>query len=181
MSILISLGVAFFVIVLHVLIGGEVTPELSSDQATGIMFMEFIGTAATTAVVLKYRRGQRAMILRILASLVAGIVNFAFLYGVCFAPAPRLFVKDAAIAIGLSASFASLVTFVILSLPTPLPDKWRRVLISLSVGFFVAVFMTVQITSFLQDVNNLTSIFAGVFTGTAVLTALVLRLRSRPR
>lgn len=121
------------------------------------------------------------MIPRILASLGVGIVNFSFLYGVCFAPAPRLFVKDAAIAISLSASFASLVTFVILSLPTPLPDKWRRVLISLSVGFFVAVFMTVQITSFLQDVNNLTSIFAGVFTGTAVLTAFVLRLRSRPR
>lgn len=180
MSILISFGIAFFVIVLHVLIGGQVTPNLSSDMATGIMSMEFIGTTATTTVVLKYLRGPRAMIRRILVSLGTGIVNFAFLYGVCFVPYPRLFVKDAAIAIGLSASFVSLVTFVILSLPTPLPDKWRRVLISLSVGFFVAVFMTVQITSFLRDVNNLTPIFAGVFIGTAVVTALVLRLRSRP-
>lgn len=181
MNILISLGVAFFVIVLHVLIGGEVTPNLSSDMATGIMFMEFIGTAATTAVVLKYLRGPRAMILRILTSLGAGIVNFAFLYGVCFVPDPRLVVKDAAIAIGLSASFVSLVTFVILSLPTPLPEKWRRALISLSAGFSVAVIMSVQITSFLRDVTNITSIFAGVFIGTAVVTALVLRRRSRAR
>lgn len=181
MSALISLGIAFFMIALLWLTGVVFTPDMSSDRASGIIFMSFVGTGGIAWVVLKYLRGPRAIFRRILIPLGAGIVNFAFVYGVCFLPAPQMFVRDAAIIVGVSAFLSSLVTFVILSLPTPLPDKWRRVLISLSVGFFVAVFMTVQIASFLQEVNNLTSIFGGVFIGTAVLTALVLRLRSRPR
>jgi hypothetical protein len=177
MRILISLGVAFFVSVLYVLIVGEVTPDMSSDAATGIMFMTFIGTAVTTSVVLKYLRGPRAMLRRVLISLGAGAVNLAFLYGVCFAPNPRMFGKDAAINVGLCASLVSLVTFVLLSLPTPLSDKWRRVLISLSVAFFAAVFINF---SFVEELNNFKSVFAGVFTGTAVITWLVLRRWGRP-
>jgi hypothetical protein len=180
MRALISLGIAFFVIVLLWLAVVVFTPDMSSDVATGIIFMAFIGTAVTTLVVLKYLRRPTAMIRRILISLGVGIVNLAFLYGVCFAPNPRMFGKNAAIDVGLSATLVSLVTFVILSLPTPLSDKWRRVLISLSVAFFVAVFMSVQITSFLEEVKNFTSIFAGVFTGTAVITWLVLRRWGRP-
>jgi hypothetical protein len=175
MRVLISLGVAFFVIVLNVLIVGEVTPNLSSDMASGIIFMTFIGAAVTTSVVLTYLRRPTAMIRRILISLGVGIVNLAFLYGVCFVPNPNTFVKDAAIDVGLSTFLVSLVTFVLLSLPTPLSDKWRRALISLGVAFFVAVFMSVQITSFLEEVKNFTSIFAGVFVGVAVVTSLVLR------
>jgi hypothetical protein len=178
MRILISLGVAFFVCVLNVIIVGELAPDMSSDTATGIIFMTFIGAAATTSVVLTYLRRPTVMIPRFLISLGAGVVNLAFLYGVCFAPNPRI-TKGAAIDAGLSATLVSLVTFAILSLPTPLSDKWRRVLISLSVAFFVAVFMSVQITSFLEDVKNLMPIFAGVFTGTAVVTALVLSRRGR--
>lgn len=181
MSALISLGIAFFVIVLLWITGVVFTPEMSSDRASGIIFMSFIGTGCIAWVVLKYLQGPRAMIRRILVTLGAGIVNFAFVYGVCFLPAPQMFVKDAAIIVGASAFLSSLVTFVILSLPTPLPDKCRRVLISLSVGFFMAVVMTVQITSFLQEVKNITWIFAGVFIGTALITALVLGLRGRPR
>ena len=180
MSALISLGIAFFVIVLLWLTAVVFTPDISSDRASGMIFMSFIGTGGIAWVVLKYLRGPRAMIRRILIPLGAGIVNFASVYGVCFLPAPQMFVRDAAIIVGVSAVLSSLVTLVILSLPTPLPDKWRRVLISLSAGFFMAVFMTVQITSFLQEVKNITSIFAGVFIGTALITALVLRLRSRP-
>lgn len=181
MRALISLGIAFFVIVLLWLTGVVFTPDMSSDRASGIIFMSFIGTSGIAWVVLKYLRGPRTMIRRILITLGAGIVNFAFLYGVCFLPDPQMFVRDAAIIVGVSAFLASLVTFFILSLPTPLSDKWRRALISLSAGFFVAVIMSVQITSFLRDVKNITSIFAGVFIGTAVVTALVLKLRSRPR
>lgn len=118
MRILISLGVAFLVVVLNVLIAGRVTPELSSDIATGIIFMTFIGATITTAVVLAYLRRPTATTRRILMSLGVGIVNLALLYGVCLAPYPKIFVKDAAINVGLSAFLISLVTFVLLSLPT---------------------------------------------------------------
>jgi hypothetical protein len=180
MKVLISLGVAFFVIVLLWLAVVVFTPHGSSDAATGIMFMTFIGATVTTTVVLKYLRRPTAMIRRILISLGVGIVNLAFLYGVCFAPNP-LIIKDAVIDTGLSAALVSLVTFAILSLPTPVPDRGRRVLISLSVAFFVAVFMSVQITSFLEDVKNLESIFSGLFIGTAVITSLVLSRWGRQR
>jgi hypothetical protein len=174
MRTLISLGVAFVVSVLHVLIMQELTPDLSSDMATGIIFTAFIGTAVTTWVVLKYLRRPTAMIRRILISLGGGIVNLAFLYGVCFAPNPERFGKNAAIDIGVAAFLSTIVTFVLLSLPTPLSDQWRRVLISLSVAFFVAVFINMQIISFVEYPKNLTSIFAGVFIGVAVVTSLVL-------
>jgi hypothetical protein len=175
MRVLISLGIAFFVIVLLWLTVVVFTPDMSSDSATGIMFMTFIGAAVSTTVVLKYLRRPTAMIRRILISLGVGIINLAFLYGVCFAPYPRMFGKNAAVNVGLSATLVSVVTFVLLSLPAPLPDKWRRVLISLSVAFFVAVFTSVQVISFVEYPPNLPSVFAGVFTGTAFITSLALR------
>jgi hypothetical protein len=177
MRILISLGVAFFVMVLNVLIVGELAPHMSSDTATAIMFMTFIGTAVTTSVVLMYLRRPTAMIRRILISLGVGIVNLAFLYGVCFAPNPRMFTKGAAIDVYLSASLVSLVTFVLLSLPTPLSDIWRRVLISFGVAFFAAVIIGTSIVSSIEEISYSKgwSIFAGVFIGTAVITSLMLK------
>jgi hypothetical protein len=86
--------------------------------------MGFIGMAVITFLVLKYRKGRTAMIPRILISLGAGLVNLAFLYATLFVPNSRYFVKDAAIEIVVSASFVSLVVFVLLSLP-PSPVRVR--------------------------------------------------------
>jgi hypothetical protein len=174
MRTLVSLGVAFFVIVLLWLTGVVFTPDANVEIAGVIITLTFISTAVITSLVLKYRRDRPAMIRRVLISLGAGAVNLAFLYGVCFAPSPRWLGKDAATDLVVSASLVSVVTFVLLSLPTPLPDKWRRVLISLSVAFFVAVFTNMQIISFVEYPPNLPSVFAGVFTGTALITSLVL-------
>lgn len=120
MRTLISLGVAFFVMVLHLLLGAKLTPSLSSETALNILVMGFIGMAVITFLVLKYRKGRTAMIPRILISLGAGLVNLAFLYVTLFVPNSRNFVKDAAIELVVSASFVSLVVFVLLSLPPPL-------------------------------------------------------------
>ncbi|MCC2956173.1 hypothetical protein LK542_11155 [Massilia sp. IC2-477] len=120
MRTLISLGIAFFVMVLHLLIGAKITPNLSSETAFNILVMGFLGMAAITWLVLKYRRGRTAMIQRILISLGAGMLNLAFLYVTLFVPNPRFFVKDAAIELVVSASFVSLVVFVLLSLPPQL-------------------------------------------------------------
>ena len=120
MRTLTSLGIAFFVMVVHLLIGAKLTPSLSSETAWNILVMGFLGMAVITWLVLKYRRGRTAMIPRILISLGAGVVNLAFLYVSLFVPNPRYFVKDAAIEIVVSASFVSLVVFVLLSLPPPL-------------------------------------------------------------
>lgn len=182
MRLLISLGVAFFVVVLNVLIAGEVTPGLSSDMATGIIFMTLIGAAVTTWVVLTYLPRPTAMIRRILISLGIGIVNLAFLYGVCFVPNPRMFAKNAAIDVGLSASLVSLVTFVLLSLPTRLTNGWQKALISLAVAFFAAVIIGTSIVSFIEEISyeKGMSILAVVFIGAAVVTSLVLRRWGRP-
>jgi len=79
MRTLISLAVAFVVTVLHLLIGHELTPDLGVEMAGGILFMAFIGTAVTTWVVLKYKRGPAALIRRILISIGVGALNLAFL------------------------------------------------------------------------------------------------------
>jgi hypothetical protein len=177
MRTLISLGVAFFVVVLLWLIGGELTPHLSAETAGNILIMAFIGTAVVTSLVLKYRRGRTAMIRRILISLGVGVVDLAFLYGTLFVPNPRMFVKDAAIDIGLSAFLASLVTFVLLSLPPRLSNEWKKALVSLGIAFFAAVIIGTSIVSFVEEMSYEMgiSIFAGVFIGVAVATSLVLR------
>lgn len=175
MRTLISLGVAFFVSVISLLIGHELTPHLNVEIAGGTLTLSFILTVGVTWLVLKFRGGRIAMIRRILISLGVAVVDIAFLYGTCFVPDPRMFVKDAAIDIAVSASLASIVTFVLLSLPTRLSDEWRRAIISLSVAFFTAVFVNMQLMSFVEDVKNLKSIFAGVFIGAAVVTLMVMR------
>jgi hypothetical protein len=177
MRTLISFGVAFFVMVLHWLIGGELTPNLSAETAGNILVMAFIGTAVITSLVLKYRRGRAAMIRRILISLGVGVVDLAFLYGTLFVRNPRMFVRDAAIDIGLSASLVSVITFVLLSLPPRLSNKWQKALISFGVAFFAAVIIGTSIVSFVEEISyeKGMSIFAGVFIGVAVATSLVLR------
>jgi hypothetical protein len=178
---LLSLGIAFFVSVISLLIGHELTPHLNVEIAGGILTMAFIGTAVISWLVLKYRGGRTSMIRRILISLGVGVVNLAFLYGTLFGPDPERFGKDAAIDVVVSASLASVVTFVLLSLPIRLPDEWRRATISLSVAFFAAVFINVQIICFAEEAKNLKSIFAGVFIGAAVVTLLLLRRWGRHR
>jgi len=56
---------------------------------------------------------------------------------------------------------------------------FQQVLISLSVAFFVAEFINAQMISFVEYPPNLTSVFAGVFTATAVVTSLLLGRRRR--
>jgi hypothetical protein len=177
MRTLISLGIAFFVTVLHLIAGGELTPALSSETAGNILAMAFIGMSVITSLVLKYRRGQKAMILRIPISLGVGLVDLAFVYGTLFVPNPERFGKDAAIEIVVSASLASLVTFVLLSLPTRLSDEWEKALISFGVAFFAAMIIGTSIVSSIDEISygKGWSIFAGVFIGTAVITSLVLR------
>lgn len=120
MRTLISLGIAFVVMVVHLLIGAELTPSLSSETALNILVMGFLDMTVITWLVLKHRRGRTAMFSRIMISLGAGVANFAFLYVILFVPNPRYLVKDAAIELVVSASFVSLVVFVLLSLPPPL-------------------------------------------------------------
>ncbi|TFW34210.1 hypothetical protein [Massilia horti] len=177
MRMFISFGVAFLVAVLVWLTGDVFTPDLYVETAGNILVMTFVGTAVITSLVLKYKRGRTAMIRRILISLGVGVVDIAFLYGTVFGFAPRRNIVMASIDIVVSAFFASAVTFVLLSLPTPLSDTWRRAIISLGVAFFAAVFVNVQIICFLKEVQNLTPIFAGVFIGVAVATSLVLNRR----
>jgi len=181
MKALISLGIAFFVTVLQFLIGQELTPALNVEMAGSILVLAFIGTAAITWLVLKYRQGPAAMIQRIPISLGVGLLDLAFLYVTCVVPNPRGLIQDAAIEIGVSAFLASTVTLVLLSLPARLSEEWRRAIISLGVAFFAAVFINVQIICFAEEAKNLKSTFAGVFIGTAVLTTLVLRRRSLRR
>jgi FlaA1/EpsC-like NDP-sugar epimerase len=183
MRTLISLGVAFFVMVLHLLIGGELTPDLSAETAGNILVMAFIGTAVITSLVLKYRRGRTAMIRRILISLGVGLVDLAFLYVTLFVPNPRFFVMDAATEIVVSASLVSVVTFVLLSLPPRLSNEWQKALISLSVAFLVAVIIGTSIVSFVEEISYEKGmrIFSGVFIGAALVTSLVLRRWGRHR
>jgi hypothetical protein len=176
MRTLISLGVSFFVIVLLWLIEVIFTPDLYVETAGSILTVTFIGMTVITSLVLKYRRRVTAMIRRIFISFGVGLVELAFVYGTLFAPSPGRFVKEAAIDIVVSASLASVVTFVFLSLPGRFSDEWRRAVISLSVAFFAAVIIGTSIVSFVEEMNYKKgmSIFAGVFIATAVVTSLVL-------
>jgi hypothetical protein len=174
MKALISLGVAFFVTVLNLLIGHQLTPALNLDTASNILFMTFISTAVITYLALKYRRGHTAMIRLIPISLGVGMVEFAFLYVTCVVPSPRELGGDAAIDMGVSALLASVVTFSLLFLPTPLSGEWRRGIISLSVAFFATVVVALSVFDNSMAYRTWMSIAGGVFVGTAVVTALAL-------
>lgn len=181
MKALISLGVAFFVTVLNLLIGHQLTPALNLDMATAILFMTFISTAVITYLVLKYRQGHTATVRRIPIALGAGLVEFTFLYMTCIVPSPRELERDAAIDIGVSALLASVVTFSLLLLPAPLPGKWRRGIISLSVAFFATVIVALSVFDNAMAYRTWMSISGGVFIGSVAVTSLLLRLWSRNR
>lgn len=179
MKALISLGVAFFVTVLNLLIGHQLTPALNLDMASNILFMTFISTAVITYPALKYRGVHTAMIRLIPISLGVGMVEFAFLYVTCIVPSPRELGTDAAIDMGVSAFLASVVTFSLLFLPTPLSGEWRRGIISLSVAFFATVVVALSVFDNGMAYRTWMSISGGVFVGSAVITALVLTRRGR--
>lgn len=180
MKALISLGVAFFVSVLNLLIGHQLTPAANLDMASSILFMTFISTAVITYLALKYRQGRTALIRLIPISLGVGVVEFAFLYVTCVVPSPQELGRDAAIDMGVSAFLASVVTLSLLFLPTPLSGEWRRGIISLGVAFFATVVVALSVFDNGMAYRTWMSISGGVFVGAAVVTALVLRLRSRP-
>lgn len=181
MKVLISLGVAFFVTVLNLLIGHQLTPDLNVEMAGGILFMTFISTAFITYLALKYRRVHTAMIRLIPISLGAGMVEFAFLYVTCAVPSPRELERDAAIDMGVSAFLASVVTFALLFLPAPLSGEWRRGIISLSVAFFATVVVALSVFDNGMAYRTWMSISGGVFIGSVAVTSLLLRLWSRNR
>ena len=181
MRALISLGVAFFVTVLNLLIGHQLTPALNLDTATGILFMTFISTAVITYLVLKYRQGHTAIVRRIPIALGVGLVEFAFLYVTCIVPGSREFERDAAIDMGVSALLASAVTFSLLFLPKSLSGEWRRGIISLSVAFFATVVVALSVFDNAMAYGTWMSISGGVFIGSVVVTSLLLRLWSRNR
>lgn len=178
MKALISLGVAFFVTVLNLLIGQQLTPALNLDMAGSILFMTFVSTAVITYLAMKYRPGRTAMIRLFPISIAVGMVEFAFLYVTCVVASPRELERDAAIDMGVSAFLASVVTFTLLFLPTPLSGKWRRGIISLSVAFFATVVVALSVFDNEMAYRTWISISGGVFVGATVATALVLKLRS---
>lgn len=179
MKALISLGVAFFVTVVNLLVGHQLTPAMNLDMASNILFMTFISTAVITYLALKYRRCHTAMIRLLPISLGGGMVEFAFLYVTCVVPSHSGFGRDAAIDMGVSAFLASVVTFSLLFLPTPLSGESRRWIISLSVAFFATVMLALSVFDNGMAYRTWVSISGGVFVGAAVITALVLTFRSR--
>lgn len=181
MKALISLGVGFFVTVLNLLIGHQLTPAMNLDMASSILFMTFISTAAITYLALKYRRGHMAMIRLIPISLGVGIVELGFLYVTCVVPSPRELEMDAAMDMGVSAFLASVVTFSLLLLPAPLSGAWRRGIISLSIAFFATVVVALSVIDNGMAYRTWMSISGGVFIGSAVLTSLALGVWRRHR
>lgn len=179
MKALISFGVAFFVTTLNLLIGHQLTPAMNLDMASSILFMTFISTAVITYIALKYRRGHTSMIRLIPLSLGVGIVEFAVLYVTCVVPSLWGLGRDAAIDMGVSAFLASIVTFSLLLLPKPLSGEWRRGISSLGVAFFVTVVVALSILDSGMAYRTWMSISGVVFVSAAVVTALVLRVRSR--
>lgn len=179
MKALISLGVAFFVTVLNLLIGNQLTPASNLDTASNILFMTFIGTAVITYLALKYRRRHTPTIRLIPISLGIGMAEFAFLYLTCVVPSPWGLGRDAVIDMGVSAFLASGVTFSLLFLPKPLSGEWRQGIISLGVAFFAAVVVALSVFDNGMAYTAWMSIAGAVFVGAAVVTALVLRMRSR--
>jgi hypothetical protein len=181
MKALISLGVGFFVTVLNLLIGHQLTPAMNLDMASSILFMTFISTAAITYLALKYRQGHTAMIRLIPISLGVGMVEFAFLYVTCVVPSHRELEMDAVIGMGVSAFLASVVTFSLHFLPIPLSGAWRRGIISLSVAFFATVVVALSVIDNGMAYRTWMSISASVFVGSAVVTSLALEVWRRHR
>ena len=120
------------------------------------------------------------MIRLIPISLGVGMTEFTFLYVTCVVPSHWGLGSDAAIDMGVSALLTSVVAFSLLFLPTPLPGEWRRGIISLSIAFFTTVVVSLSVFDNEMAYRTWMSISGGVFVGAAVVTALVLRLRSRP-